>query len=265
MTSSIALSAPRLASVGYPARKPAAPRGRATPPGPSTRISLLVLVVATHMAALWAISRTSEPLETAVPMPLAVTFVEIAQPVVEAPPPPRPQVVTPPAPRAVKQPPSRAKPVPPKPIPDETPQAPVDAPSSVQPESAPAMTSMPAVASQTQDSGARTNDSLAEPARQPVSEAARFDAAYLNNPAPAYPALARRLGEEGTVRLRVWVTRDGRAGKVELARSTGSPRLDRTALETVSRWRFEPARENGTAIEQWVIVPIKFKLENHER
>ncbi|MBX3679054.1 MAG: energy transducer TonB [Rhodocyclaceae bacterium] len=124
---------------------------------------------------------------------------------------------------------------------------------------------MPAVASQTQDSGARTNDSLAEPARQPVSEAARFDAAYLNNPAPAYPALARRLGEEGTVRLRVWVTRDGRAGKVELARSTGSPRLDRTALETVSRWRFEPARENGIAIEQWVIVPIKFKLENHER
>ena len=79
---------------------------------------------------------------------------------------------------------------------------------------------------------------------------------------PGYPALARRLGEEGTVRIRVWVTREGRAGKVELSQSAGSPRLDRTALETVSRWRFEPARERGEPVDQWVIVPIKFKLEN---
>ena len=33
--------------------------------------------------------------------------------------------------------------------------------------------------------------------------AARFDAAYLNNPRPGYPALSRRLREEGQVTLRV--------------------------------------------------------------
>jgi protein TonB len=37
----------------------------------------------------------------------------------------------------------------------------------------------------------------------------RFDAAYLNNPKPSYPPLARRLGEEGRVTLRVHVTPDG--------------------------------------------------------
>ena len=41
--------------------------------------------------------------------------------------------------------------------------------------------------------------------------AARYDAAYLHNPRPAYPPLSRRLGEEGKVLLRVRVSREGLA------------------------------------------------------
>ena len=53
----------------------------------------------------------------------------------------------------------------------------------------------------------------AEPA--PVS-AARFDADYLHNPAPAYPAMSRRNGEEGRVQLSVRVSAQGRAEQVDV-------------------------------------------------
>ncbi|ENO95079.1 TonB family protein, partial [Thauera phenylacetica B4P] len=93
--------------------------------------------------------------------------------------------------------------------------------------------------------------------------AARFDAAYLNNPRPGYPALSRRLREEGQVTLRVLVSPDGQPAQVELRTSSGSERLDRAAREAVARWRFVPARRGDIAIESWVLVPIVFKLQGN--
>ena len=92
---------------------------------------------------------------------------------------------------------------------------------------------------------------------------ARFDAAYLNNPAPAYPALSRRLREQGEVLLRVRVTAEGTAAAVELRQGSGFDRLDRAALEAVTRWRFMPARQGDQAIEASVLVPIVFKLQGN--
>ena len=90
---------------------------------------------------------------------------------------------------------------------------------------------------------------------------ARFDASYLNNPAPPYPPASRRLGEEGKVILRVRVSPEGNAEEAEVKISSGSPRLDDSARRTVRRWQFIPARRGGTAVESWVLVPILFKLE----
>lgn len=89
---------------------------------------------------------------------------------------------------------------------------------------------------------------------------ARFDADYLKNPPPPYPALAKRMGEEGTVRLRVRVSPDGLAESVEIKASSGSARLDQAALDTVRRWRFVPARQGSQAVAAWVVVPITFHL-----
>ncbi|MDM7462289.1 MAG: energy transducer TonB [Tepidimonas taiwanensis] len=94
-------------------------------------------------------------------------------------------------------------------------------------------------------------------------EPPRFDADYLNNPKPTYPPLARRLGEEGKVTLRVLVTPQGQPERIELAESAGSPRLDEAAIEAVRRWRFAPARQGDTAVAAWVRVPIAFRLENN--
>lgn len=88
-----------------------------------------------------------------------------------------------------------------------------------------------------------------------------FDADYLANPAPPYPALSRRLNEQGRVLVRVLVTPDGHAERVEVARSSGHERLDRSALEAVARWRFVPARRGETAVAAHVLVPVDFVLK----
>ena len=90
---------------------------------------------------------------------------------------------------------------------------------------------------------------------------ARFDAAYLNNPPPEYPPLARRRGLEGTVLLSVAVCAEGRATELEVRTTSGSAHLDRAALDAVRRWRFVPARAGGQAVASRIVVPIVFRLE----
>jgi periplasmic protein TonB len=90
---------------------------------------------------------------------------------------------------------------------------------------------------------------------------ASVNAAYLHNPLPRYPAAARRAGEQGTVMLRVLVSRDGTTARVEVERSSGSPHLDAAARETVKAWRFAPARRGAETIESWIVVPVVFRLE----
>lgn len=86
---------------------------------------------------------------------------------------------------------------------------------------------------------------------------------YLANPKPPYPHLSRRLGEEGTVRLNILVNPDGSVARLELAKSSGHPRLDNSAMHTVqSSWKFEPARQGGRPVAAWVIVPIQFTLRS---
>lgn len=106
---------------------------------------------------------------------------------------------------------------------------------------------------------------VASPAPAPAAAAeplveARFDADYLANPKPPYPSASRRFGEAGTVYLRVQVSAEGHAHKVELKSSSGFARLDQSALDTVAQWRFVPARRGNTAVTAWVIVPIVFSL-----
>ena len=92
--------------------------------------------------------------------------------------------------------------------------------------------------------------------------AARFDADYLHNPKPVYPHASRRLGEQGKVLLRVFVSAAGLAEKVEIKLGSGFARLDQAAEEAVSRWRFVPARRGEQPVEGAVIVPIVFRLDD---
>ena len=86
---------------------------------------------------------------------------------------------------------------------------------------------------------------------------------YHVNPKPPYPMIARRLGAQGVVLLRVQVREDGSVAAVELAHSSGFAVLDDSATRTVREsWRFLPARIDGSPVASWVEVPIRFVLKD---
>lgn len=97
---------------------------------------------------------------------------------------------------------------------------------------------------------------------EPVVEPPRFGAAYLHNPAPDYPQMARRLGQQGRVLLKVLVAENGAAETVALASSSGFEKLDQAAIEAVKTWSFIPAKRNNEAISAYVLVPVKFSLDD---
>jgi protein TonB len=73
--------------------------------------------------------------------------------------------------------------------------------------------------------------------------------------------MSRRLGEQGSVRLRVLITTEGQAAKVELIQSSGFSRLDQSAIEAIRSWRFIPAQRAGRPIEAWYEWRWEFRLD----
>lgn len=97
---------------------------------------------------------------------------------------------------------------------------------------------------------------------KPLYIAPSYGADYLHNPAPKYPNMARRNGEQGRVLLKVLVTLNGDAGNVTLEKSSGSTYLDEAAINAVKSWKFTPARSNNEPVSGFVTVPISFSLES---
>ena len=87
-------------------------------------------------------------------------------------------------------------------------------------------------------------------------------ASRADSPSLPYPAVAKRLEQQGVVRLRVEVLASGNAGEVRLHQSSGFATLDAAAIEGVKKSRFNPARtRSGRAVKSWVDLPIKYVLE----
>lgn len=212
-------------------------------PAPSARTGVAG-AVAIHAAA-FALLAAVVPAEQVAEFvrPLAVRVIESAPPASEAPPKPLPPVVQQKPLRPVAPPPEVVTPAP-VPVPQAftasaqaAPAASAGAPAAVSP--APTFATAPA--------------SVSPP---------RFDAGYLNNPKPPYPATSRRRGEEGKVVLRVHVTPEGRSAAIEVKASSGHERLDAAAREAVAHWRFVPAQRGDEPVAAWVVVPIVFSLES---
>jgi protein TonB len=218
--------------------KPSPPSGRAAAAG---------VVIALHLLALYAVMQL-EPVRSAITAaaPIMVSLIEPARPKVEPPKPvpPKPRVQQPQPTRPVPAPVIAAVPTAPA-VQSAPPPVPAPAPIEQAPIAAPAPPPPVAVA----------------PAPAPLMPP-RFNADYLNNPAPAYPPIARRMGEEGKVMLRVHVNERGLPDDVKVQSSSGSDRLDTTAQETVRHWKFVPARRGDTPVEAWVLVPISFSLRS---
>jgi protein TonB len=213
---------------------------------PLSRNTLIVAsVLLFHGAALWALQTglIRRVVEVFVPVQMLSEFIE----------PPKPRAIPPPALPKVEAPAvvRKAETLPPPPMPlaiaDPTPapQAPVGvvaAPKALVPLTAP-VAATPA------------------PVAVPKVELPSSDADYLQNPKPAYPAMSKRLGEQGKVVVRVLIGVDGLVQKAEIRQSSGFERLDQAALMTAQRWRYVPGKRGGVAEAMWFNVPINFVLE----
>ena len=223
----------------------------------SQRLSpgLLAAVIVLHLGIVsLALFLPPAPAPMAPATPLFVRLIEPTNtPPEPTPAPPKP---IPPPPKASPVPPpiQTAKPVTPRPAPVVEPRRPdpVEAPKPEPVRSEPQPVAAPAPAPVEAPKPAPPL-----PITQP-----RFNADYLDNPKPPYPSVSRRMGEEGEVQLRVSVDASGNVQQIELHKSSGFSRLDQSALDTVKRWRFVPARQGNQPVSSSVIVPIQFSLRS---
>ena len=201
------------------------------------------LVLLLHAAILWLLWQhrlLPSPQEA---MTLFVNF--IAPPVLEkkeAPPPP---------------PPPKSRPIP-KPQPQQlVAAAPVVAPSdSVAPPPEPG----PAIEAPLVPAAPAAPP--AAPA-EPVNLGGELSVVCPERTPPRYPPLSRRLGEEGTVVLRVELDEHGKVCTARVSSSSGSTRLDEAALAAVKTWRCQPAQRHGQPVRAVALQPFKFVLQGN--
>lgn len=214
----------------------------------------LVLVVAIHVALLYAAvsyKLIPPPQET---LTLMVNLIKPPPPPKEEPPPPEPP--KPPPPKEVKLI-KKQKPIElPKPAPVLVAEAPVIAPTEpVAPPPPP--------------------EPIKEaPAPEPVVEApppkpaapAQITGDMLEcsqKSQPNYPPASRRMGEQGSVKLRLELDETGRITSAKVVESSGHTRLDNAGLATVKNWRCQAATRDGQPVRAVALQTFDFILEGN--
>ncbi|HVS53417.1 MAG TPA: energy transducer TonB [Opitutaceae bacterium] len=74
---------------------------------------------------------------------------------------------------------------------------------------------------------------------------------------PGYPEELTDTGMNGAAEVDIVVKADGTVGDAQLAMATHRA-FGRAAMATIKTWRFEPAMQDGVAIDQKVSVPFRF-------
>lgn len=223
------------------------------------RIGPLAAIILLHALFFYAL-QSAIPRQAAQAMPREL-FVSLITPVpTPAPAPvPIPEAPTPPAATpttmpAVKKP--AQKPVrAPRPI---APAAkPTPLPQSAEPPIAAApLPDPPAPAPHSTPAPPAATASTAAPPPKTVS-----GVEYVQAPQPEYPAIARRMGEEGKVILRILVNEQGQPARIEVRQSSGYARLDDAARRAALRALFKPHLEDGRAVAVYALIPINFSMQ----
>jgi periplasmic protein TonB len=80
---------------------------------------------------------------------------------------------------------------------------------------------------------------------------------------PPYPDVAKHLGEQGTVVIRVTITTDGDVSACSVQKTSGSERLDTAACSYVTEhYRWQPPTQNGHPTEAQTLLAITYNLKN---
>jgi len=79
---------------------------------------------------------------------------------------------------------------------------------------------------------------------------------------PLYPELARKVGIEGVVIVRIIIGIDGRITDANVVQSPGRQfGFDDAALNAVKQWRCDPATINGRKVETEGVVTVNFRMD----
>lgn len=221
--------------------------------GLSRNVVIAGSVVAFHIAALWALQNglLRRAVEIVVPVEVLAQIIEPPKP----PPPPPPPKPAPPVQQhqPVVRPKAPTLPPPPMPVAIADPTPAPNAPTGV--------TTPPAPLPPIEQPVAVAPPPPPAPPAPPRVELPSSDAAYLQNPSPTYPAISRRLGEQGKVLVRVLIGTNGLPERAEVKRSSGFERLDRAATDYVMKCRYVPGKVNGVVQAMWYEAPVNFVLE----
>lgn len=173
-----------------------------------------------------------------------------------SPPPPPPLPLAPPPPVPPPSPPSAWAPLP------QPAEAPAPVASTVTTQNiAPAQTPEPTTP-EVAPPASVTPTTPAIPAIAPPAPVLNVgQPAYASRVEPEYPATARRLHQQGTVTLALFIGMDGTLDKVEIIKSSGHPLLDEAAVEAMKASRFLPASQGKAAVASRAEVSITFRLE----
>ncbi len=86
---------------------------------------------------------------------------------------------------------------------------------------------------------------------------------FLHREMPVYPLLARRLGKEGRVLLRLTIDERGRLLNIEVIEGARYG-FTESAVDAVRKSSFLPAKKEGIPIASRALLPIKFTLRGSE-
>ena len=71
--------------------------------------------------------------------------------------------------------------------------------------------------------------------------------------APTYPELARKMNITGTVKVQIIVAPNGTVKNAKVI--GGHPVLANAAMDTVRKWRYEPAKDETTTVVEFHFDP----------
>lgn len=226
----------------------------APPPRLSRNAVIVIAAVLLHVGALWALQSglLRRAVEVLVPVQMLSDFIEPPAPKEAPPPKPLPPVIKQPVLKAVVP----VLPPPPMPVAilDTAPSP--NAPTGViapQPALAPINAPVAVVASPPAAPPA--------PPAPPKVDLPSSDADYLQNAKATYPAMSKRLGEQGQVIHSILIGVDGLPVSAKLVKSSGFDRLDAAAYKALMSWRYAPGKRNGVAAAMTYNASISFVLE----
>jgi periplasmic protein TonB len=94
----------------------------------------------------------------------------------------------------------------------------------------------------------------------PIFKTALRDPKFARDFQPDYPVGKLRLEIEGTVTVRVLIGTDGRVRQVQVLRATDPEFAKATEKQALRAWRFKPATRDGTPVEDWQTLTVRFDI-----